>query len=551
MANHKKMNKAIEQLRAIALSISKCPQISVEYSDEIKTACIDLENLNITLTKNCLPKGIEKYPTLFQYLLDGLCVHESCHYVKTRPILSRYQLFENRQKFKRLAHHITNIVEDKRVNHFGINRYRFDFGRRLALTLEVINKSLTREMTKKLPSNYHNVLIMMNILVHKGLYNGKINPKFHAKLTDIQKADLTECLHLLEKAQYTQIKSELIRISQQTYNLIAKHIDIESDSGIGTLIPNHAGGKLGLDMDKSTKAKGEKLEKEKEEKEKRKRQKDRENDLSRSRSAGCSHGNNIPTPKPNQPKYFALVRRNAKRISELMDMLKTFVKPYTKRQIYQKRGRIMNKILAKAYVNSFRRNVSRIYIKNETLYEKQKICIQFLIDFSGSMNYQESCDTITIFNEAFGNYCEDEGYGIIVFGGDYQKIKTVYEQFDTTRYRIGGISVDTSATNMAKCTSDARKMFNGVTDERVKILVVASDFYFGDRAETIRELHRCVKDGIQLMFVSFGNRIMFHDILPKTKNVSRTYVSDISQLPKLFIEIYMKAISKEELIKGV
>ena len=265
MTNNKKISKSLNQLRNIALAISKCPQISVDYSDEISTACIDLENLNITLTKNCLPKGIEKYPTLFQYLLDGLVAHEAGHYVKTRPIDKRYKLFANRQHFKRLAHHITNIIEDKRVNYFIINRYRFDFGRRLALTLEVINKSMTKTMKDKLPESYHNALIMMNILVHNGLYGGEIDPKLYAKLTDVQQADLKECLFLLKKAMIIQIKSELIRTSQQMYNLIAKHITCDSDEGIGILIPNQAGGSLGLgSMDKSTKAKGEKLEKEKE-----------------------------------------------------------------------------------------------------------------------------------------------------------------------------------------------------------------------------------------------------------------------------------------------
>jgi len=538
----KRMNKTLNQLRAIALAISKCSEISVEYSDEISTACIDLENLNIMLTKNCLPDDIENYPTLYQYLLDGLCAHEAGHYVKTRPIESRYQLFENRQRFKRLAHHIVNIIEDKRVNHFIINRYRFDFGRRLALTLDVINKSMTKELEKKLPKSYHNVLLMMNILVHEGLYNGKGNSKLYAQLTDSQKADLKVCLSLLEKAKFTQIKSELIRISQEMYNLIAKYIDSHSDEGIGELIPNQAGGNLGIgSMDKASKAKAEKLEKEKEEKTKNK-QNNRENDLSRSRGAGCSHGNNIPTPKPNQPKYFALVRRNAKRISELMDMLKTFVKPYTVKQIFQKRGRIMNKILAKAYVNSFRRNVSRIYIKNETHYEKQKISMGFLIDYSGSMNFSESQNSVTILNEVFGNWLDDESYAIIVFGGDYQKIKTFFEQFSNTRCRIGGISVNSSATNMAKCTSDMRKMFNSITDERLKLMVVCSDFYFGDRGETIRELHKCAKDGIRLIFVSFGNRTMFHDILPKVQDVYRTYVSDITELPKLFSETMANAI---------
>jgi len=541
MANRKKISKSLGQLRNIALAISKCSQISVDYSDEAKTAYIDLENLNITLTKNCLPKGIEKYPTLFQYLLDGLVAHEAGHYVKTRPIDKRYKLFVNRQRFKRLAQQITNIIEDKRVDYFIINRYRFDFGRRLALTNEVINKSMTKTMKKTLPSSYHNVLLMMNQLVHVGLYDGKINKKLHGQLDDSQKADLKECLYLLERAKIIQIKSELIRISQQMYNLIARHINTDSDEGIGTLIPNQAGGGLGLgSIDKSTKAKGEKLEKEKEEKTK---QKSREDDLSRHGGAGCSHGNNIPAPKPNQTKYFALVKRNAKRIAELMDMLKTFVKPSTNRAIYQRHGRLMNKILARAYTNSFKRKVSRIYIKTETEYEKQKISMGFLIDYSGSMNYQESCDSVTILNEVFGNWLDDESYAIIVFGGDYQKIKTFFEQFNNTRCRIGGISVNTGATNMAKCTSDMRKMFNSITDERLKLLVVCSDFIFGDRGETIRELHKCAKDGIKIVFVSFGNRLYFHDILPKVKEVYRIYVANITQLPKLFSDIMAKAVS--------
>jgi len=266
--------------------------------------------------------------------------------------------------------------------------------------------------------------------------------------------------------------------------------------------------------------------------------------MSHTSGAGSGHGQNIPAPKGNLEEYYKMVRRNAKHIQELLDNLKKFVKPHTKRNIYQKHGNMMRGILAKAYANSFRRNVNRIYIKSETQFEKIKVAIGFAVDLSGSMNQVESEDTVTIMSEVFGQWLSDESYAIMLFGSGYQKIKTFFEAYDNTKARIGGIRC-LGGTRMTECIRELRLMFNAITDDREKILVVCSDFYLSDIENSSEELRKCLKQGIKIIFMSYGNRTEYHNILAKDRGVSRSYIADIKLVPREFIRCMTEAITGE------
>jgi len=69
--NLKKLSKNLQQLRDIALTITKERKISVIYNEKAPTACINLKTLMIQLSPNIIPKAIHKYPRMFQRCLDA------------------------------------------------------------------------------------------------------------------------------------------------------------------------------------------------------------------------------------------------------------------------------------------------------------------------------------------------------------------------------------------------------------------------------------------------------------------------------------------------
>lgn len=197
----------------------------------------------------------------------------------------------------------------------------------------------------------------------------------------------------------------------------------------------------------------------------------------------------------------------------------------------------MSNLVARSYVNSMRKRVERVYIQNTTQYEKEKVNIAFLTDFSGSVDWNTALNITTILTEVFGRYVEDYGFSVAVFAENMQKIKTFFEMYQNTRARIGNISVNTWGTRIHDLLEAYLKMFNSIHEDRRKILCIASDFCFSDADEAKELIKQCIKHGIEVKFIGFDEPRM--DFAKEVKGISRSKIDSIKQLPEVFLQVYI------------
>jgi len=531
------LSKTIKQLSDIALTITHDRKLTIRYKPKEKTAFYEPLKNRITITSQALPKGIDKYPRIHNKLLDGLTAHECGHRIITLPNYDRFKRFEEQQKFQKLAHVIVNIMEDKRVNHFIETRYRFDVGKRLRFYREVTKDMGDKELKyfdRKILRDTNQGILLLGTLVNKGLYDADTKHLEAFMKTETKKQAKT-LLKLLEDVQYTRIKHYLVKTAKNMYDIIAEHL--ESEDGIGQFIPTtFEEGEMTGELSEALKKKLEQEERDMEEQEKLKE------DLEKGAGAGKGTGEEIPAPEPDFDKYLGLVERNSSEIQRLLNKLKQFIRPTVIRRNFQKRGRLMHGIVAKAYTASLSRDVHRIYETNRCTFEKQKVAISILIDFSGSMDFSTSCNVCTILNEVFGAWLEDKAYSLLVFGADYQKIKTFHEAFANTRARVGGISVDAGGTRAHEPLLDIARMFATVEPFRHRILVFASDYAFGDETETLEAIKMISKMGVTILFVGLCGYSRMNSFAKDVKHIYRTEISNVSDLPELFIQAYLDGI---------
>jgi len=543
------LSRNLRELRSIAVTITGNKKMKVKFDKKAETSYIELDESQIVLTLNALPKWVTEREVLAKKCLDGIFLHECCHDIISKPVWDRYNNWVTKIKRERgffnLAHAIVQILEDGRVDHFGKLRYRHDFGKRLLLERLIIKDSVeTSFKTGKadLTAQYGEAPLIYSILVNEGKYGADCS-QVYKMLSKEGKEASEKCLSLFHNFKYKRLSLDLVRSCQQVYDLIAPFIKgKEFESYIRHFIPQRLHGKI--KPEELSEELKEALEKAIEEEVKEldeKKKKELLDDLLKGAGAGAGTGEELPSPTPNFAEYQRLVEKNKPEINRLLNKLKQTVKPLTKRQRFQKRGKFMTGLLSKAFVNSFRSVVKNIYVNVHTEFEKEQVAIQFLFDFSGSVNRTEALDITTILTEVFANYVDDMGFGVAVFGADSQKIKTFFEQSNNTKARVGNITVSPSGTEIGVLLESSLKMFNNIRDRR-KILVVASDFSFGDDNKA-RELIRLYpKADVELIFIGFCNcqqvDTWAREELPKNY-ARRSKIVSVMELPEAFLSVYL------------
>jgi len=539
--------KKLEKLHKIALIIAKDKKLGLKWSRSAPTAFINYLTNTITLTDNCLPKGSQKYPRFYEWSLEALVSHEAGHRLLSYPFFKTFSRWIDQKRFKNLAKEINNIIEDKRVNYFIEKRYRLDLGKKLRLLYEIDRKLLEKKLEKDKesfnPKKLTTMQIFLAILTNKGLYNSE---KFKEKalslipessLKEKFKQDIEKALSLLEKAKFTRLKSELLRIHNEIYE-IAKKWSWNCDFIEGKAwIPKLSGGELEIEIDdevgyeiESQIEKGDQNQEETEGKGK-----------SGSGGFGKSTGEEIPAPTPDFEAYSWLVQKNQPEIQKLLRKLKKTLKPITEKKLFEKQGRLIKPILAKAYVKSLRRRVKRVYIKTIEKFEKEKASFGILVDFSGSVPKNQAFDIITILNEVCGNWLEDSSFSLMVFGANYQKIKTFFESFHNTKARIGGISVSSYATELLQPLEAMFRLFNNITAERRRILIIASDFYVDKQNKCLEVLKSMLKAKIEVILIGFGatgNLKYWLETLKPYGKIGELRIRSPKELPEAFVEVY-------------
>jgi hypothetical protein len=541
-------SKNLEELRNIAIAITRDKQLKLQYDEKAKTCSFDYATNTITLTTNAYPDYAKNNERIAQKILDSSLMHEALHYVLSKPLAKYFeswvsQLSNNNKEFPFLAREIINVGEDKRVNYYGKNRFRFDLGKRQVLKELIFKDVLETNMPENLKNPISTTSLIVGAISGKTLYNVDITP-IRNFLTTKECEAIDKCLDLMEKVKYSRLRIEILSIYKQIYEIIkpfAKEDNQqqqENEDSYNQLMLAFDGGKINGNISKQLQKALDKLIKAEIEAEQQEGQK-LEQDLKKNVSAGMGTGEEIPSPEPDILAYENLVGEVKPEIDRLLSKLKLMLKPKIQKDIYQKRGRIMSNILTRCYTNSLRKQVSNVYVHNDIRLEKEKINIAFLVDFSGSVSKTTALRITTIFNEVFGNFVDDYSFGIGVFAQDIQKIKTFFEQFYTTRARIPNISVNASGTRIHDLIESFLKMFNGIREDRRKILVIASDFCFSDEEEAKKVIEQCVKSGIEVMFVGFSECYNLENFAKEVKGIKRTKISDFRDLPEAFIDIYL------------
>jgi hypothetical protein len=557
-------SKILDEMRNLAIAITKDKRIRVKYIPEQPTSAFNMENFEISLSLQSYPDFVKTSPRLFRKILDGDMAHECGHLILTKP---NWEFFNNwttkikRQRgYYKLAHEVCNLVEDKRINHFIILRYRFDVGKRLLLAnlilKDMIDNTIEKpqirtssilpkgeslgentNITMPIQAGQQEGVYMVAILCNEGLYEAKCTELWD-KLSPDTRKDTEEALKILEGTKYQRVKLDIIRSCQAIYDLVAKHL--KADYTTKEYVVSRRGGNIKGKISDKLKQLLEQAEKEEQQEEDKKKHLE---DLQKGSGAGEGTGIEIPSPEPDFEAYSKLLDECKPEITELLNLLKTRMKPRVSREIFQKRGKMMSPIVPRIYTNSFRGTVRNVYLRTTTKFEKEQVAIAFLFDYSGSVDRNQAQKITTILNEVFGHYVDDYGFSISAFGADSQRVKSHFETFENTRARIGAISVNAGGTEVSVLLEAHLKMFNSIKGERRKILVIASDFCFnGDdeqKAENLIEQY--TRSGIEVCFIGFCDADNVETFANKVRNlkVSRTRIKEISELPKAFLQVYL------------
>jgi len=539
-------SEQLNDLRNLALTITNDDKIGVKYDANAQTSFYNPETNDITLSLSPYPEFVSKTERLAKKVLDGDLLHEALHDSLTKPIWHSLNNFATRIQNKKgsveLAKHIINLIEDKRINYFGEIRFRLDLGKRLQLANLILKDTIETGLIKgktQINLKFGEAPLIMGVLCNKGLYEADCTEIF-AKMSDKAKEATNKALEIMENCKYMRLKIDILKANEDIYNLIEPFCDKTNEFSLKMLIPSRRGGDLKGQLSEALKNALMAQIKEEEKKESDKKAQELIEDLLKGGSAGEGTGEEIPTPEPNFAEYSRLVDRNKEEITKLLNKLKIHLKPRFKREIFQKRGKFMSPLTARAYVNSFRSEVKNVYLNNRVKFEKEQVAIGFLFDYSGSVNRKEAQDITTILNEVFGNYVDDLGFAIAVFGENSQKVKTFFETFANTRARIGNISVSASGTEVSVNLASFLKMLNKVNPERHKMLVIASDFEFGDEDKALDMIKLYSKANIDMIFIGFCNCAKVRTFASGIKGViKRTNIKSVKELPEKFLEVYL------------
>lgn len=555
-------NNHMKNLFNIAYIITKDKtwKIIINNNNSMRTAYIIYDYHEITLTNQLFPIGMDKYPSLYLKLYDGELVHELGHEQITKPHNERYQTAILTKTYQKLAKNIKNIIEDKRVNYYMIQKYRLDYGLRLDFLMRIIRDST--EATLKQPEQIARQLYykerdfsayFMNLIVRKGLYGANIDSEVKA-LTNEQQTDLTEILNLLESAKWKRVTHDLIVIFERFYKIVSKYVkDQNNDNHIDDRIPKNNGGKMDISLsDETQEVKEEKEKQEKQTKDMDSKEKDEKElkekvkkYLEELKEKKVTTGSEIPAPTSNHAEYNRLVAENQKQITELLNKLKQIVKPTFKRALLQRKGKLINAIVPKMYAESYRHPIENIYASQETIYKKQKVAINFSFDSSGSVNRDTLMRIMTILNESFGQYVQDNEYAINNFATNLQRIKTFFEAYDTTKARIPNMYCGSDNNIMVvRLLESVLRQFNSITNDYKKICCIISDFALLIPESAFNEIiNKLIDSKVTVIFIGIDSwKSHINDYMADDKRVKRVGVNNMDELPNLFIKIYLEAI---------
>jgi hypothetical protein len=164
----------------------------------------------------------------------------------------------------------------------------------------------------------------------------------------------------------------------------------------------------------------------------------------------------------------------------MKDMLKFKTAPRLVTQKYQRGGRMMSGILARAAVTGQRREVRNIYQLPRYQYEENDVMMALLVDMSGSTDPEVMKDSFVLLAEAASSWMPQENFSLWAFGSDFQRIKDFTEDYQHIKGRIGGMK-DLGGTVISPALFKIGKMFHELRQRSgVKMILILSDYQLSD-----------------------------------------------------------------------
>lgn len=559
---------------AVVTAISAREDIPIVVDNSKGTSCTDLKT--IWVTKQNIPKQLRAHKDVSFSLYKSLVGHELGHILWTTSLNDEYKAWQAKRYNCQLAHLVMNIIEDKRIDTRLMAEYRHGVGANLrdfnnvsalsymyTLRKEFGQMKAEGKLAKGVPPDKEliNTFILYYSVYEAGPAIEALIKDFFPNLPKEWHDDMVRGAGVVNLCRfYNRWKFQLELAATDLFQIMKKYAPDGREGSPppgGEPIDGHGpAGEPGGEGGRIVKGGG----------------KDPGNwpgrygnkpvDLppelepqptppgppppkgARGQGAGSGTGETISTPTPDEFKYNQRRNRLASIIQRMRNMLKSESRPKYEQERWKPQGRMMQGVLAGAYIQARRQPVTNVYVKNIMRYEKSDVTLALLVDLSGSTDTELMADVLTIIAEVSGNWLSDEKWGMFTFGSGFQKIKTFWESYNNTKARIGGLE-DMGGTYMAGPLGEIGQMFKKVKDASdKKVLIIVSDFQLmdDDYPASRVQINRMKKlsDVETICIVNDRSEAAMQVAMQNAKKLSDHVVPmpDISKLPENFFKVY-------------
>jgi len=592
----------LEILRSVCvISTTNREDVPVLFDDKIHTAQTDLSSIYIT--HNSIPENLRGYDGVVFVALKGQTLHEAGHIKYTVEVDQEYKNWAKRLHASELTVLIRNLIEDARINFRMSEPFRHGVGENLKDWHRVLGASWVwteRKEIAKLASaagaGWKGVPpqkeIINRFIAIKGLYGrdaevDELIKDYFPNMPQGWRDDMNKGAEILRKARTHRIwLKELFPDANNLYRIMQKYAP-DGVEGAGEPRPKYDGdgggqpidgmpsdedkpegrivkgggmstgnwpapyGKKELEAPTDLVAGAEAAEKDKEKKLLQKAAV-----RARGAGAGPGTGEDIEYSRPDEAAYKRRRDSLASIIQRMRNMLKFESKPKYETIRYRPQGRMMQGILAQAVVQARSRPITDIYSKNTVRYEKSETTLALVVDFSGSTDFETMVNTLTIIAEVAGMWLPDENWGIFAFSDWFMKIKTFFEQYETTKYRIGGLNdlIDPHSksqhrmggTELGVPLFKVREMFKKLKQKPGnKVCIIVSDFglYGDDPKRSKVQIQRMKKEAnVETICIVNEHEYAMQAALEKAKELSKHVVPmpNIGKLADEFFKVYKR-----------
>jgi len=581
----------LEILRSVCvISTTNREDVPVLFRDDIHTAQTDLSTIYITY--NSVPENLRAYDDVVFIALKGETLHEAGHIKYTVEVDQQYKDWAKRLHASELTQLIRNLVEDARINfrmsepfRHGVGENLKDWHRVLGASWVWTERKEIAEMATKTGPDWKGVPpqkeIINRFIAIKGLYGrdaevDELIKDYFPNMPQEWRDDMNKGAEILRKARTHRIwLKELFPDANNLYRIMQKYAP-DGVEGAGEGRPQYGGdgpsqpidgmpsdedkpegrivkgggmsaanwpapyGKKELEAPTDLVAGAEAAEEDKE-----KKQAQKIATKGRGFGAGPGTGEDIEYPRPDEAAYKRRRDSLASIIQRMRNMLKFESKPKYETVRYKPQGRMMQGILAQAVVQARNRPITDIYSKNTVRYEKSETTLALVVDLSGSTDFETMVNTLTIIAEVAGMWLPDENWGIFAFGDRFQKIKTFFEQYETTKYRIGGMQ-GLGGTELGVPLFKIREMFKKLKQKPGnKVCIIVSDFdLFGDDPKRSKvQIQRMKKEAnVQTICIVNTHEHYMDEALKRASNLSKHVVPmpNVGKLADEFFKVYRR-----------